>query len=337
MAADRIAVLGAGSVGCFIGGCWQSAGLPVTFIGRPAIATDVAENGLTVSDFSGWQVRLEDVDYRTEPSGLADADVIALCVKSGATADAARDIAGHGRPGALVISFQNGISNVDVLDRALGDRFEVVRGMVPFNCAYLGEGRFHKGVAGAPLYAENRPRTRELAGRVGAGPAELELSDDMPGIAWGKLLINLNNAVNALSGRTLLTELRERDYRRVFAAAMREGLGILERAGIRPAKVGAVGPRLMPAVIDSPDWLFNRVFIKRWKIDSKARSSMSDDLAHGRKTEVDYINGELVALAERIGVKSPINCKIVELIRAAEAGAKPWAPAALRREVLASN
>jgi len=311
--------------------------LPVTFIGRPTIAADVAENGLTVSDFSGWQVRLEDVDYRTEPSGLADADVIALCVKSGATADAARDIAGHGRSGALVISFQNGISNVDVLDRALGDRFEVVRGMVPFNCAYLGEGRFHKGVAGAPLYAENRPRTRELAGRVGAGPAELELSDDMPGIAWGKLLINLNNAVNALSGRTLLTELRERDYRRVFAAAMREGLGILERAGIRPAKVGAVGPRLMPAVIDSPDWLFNRVFIKRWKIDSKARSSMSDDLAHGRKTEVDYINGELVALAERIGVKSPINCKIVELIRAAEAGAKPWAPAALRREVLASN
>ena len=337
MAADRIAVLGAGSVGCFIGGCWQSAGLPVTFIGRPTIAADVAENGLTVSDFSGWQVRLEDVDYRTEPSGLADADVIALCVKSGATADAARDIAGHGRSGALVISFQNGISNVDVLDRTLGDRFEVVRGMVPFNCAYLGEGRFHKGVAGAPLYAENRPRTRELAERVGAGPAELELSDDMPGIAWGKLLINLNNAVNALSGRTLLTEIRERDYRRVFAAAMREGLGILERAGIRPAKVGAVAPRLMPAVIDSPDWLFNRVFIKRWKIDSKARSSMSDDLAHGRKTEVDYINGELVALAERIGVKSPINCKIVELIRAAEAGAKPWAPAALRREVLASN
>ena len=337
MAADRIAVLGAGSVGCFIGGCWQSAGLPVTFIGRPAIAADVAENGLTVSDFSGWQVRLEDVDYRTEPSGLADADVIALCVKSGATADAARDIAEHGRSGALVISFQNGISNVDVLERALGERFEVVRGMVPFNCAYLGEGRFHKGVAGAPLYAENRPRTRELAGRVGAGPAELELSDDMPGIAWGKLLINLNNAVNALSGRTLLTEIRERDYRRVFAAAMREGLGILERAGIRPAKVGAVAPWLMPAVIDSPDWLFNRVFIKRWKIDSKARSSMSDDLAHGRKTEVGYINGELVALAERVGVKSPINCKIVELIRAAEAGAKPWAPAALRREVLASN
>ncbi len=156
----------------------------------------------------------------------------------------------------------------------------------------------------------------------------------MLGIAWGKLLINLNNAVNALSGRPLLTEVRERDYRRVFAAAMREGLGILDRAGITPAKVGDVGPRLMPAVIGSPDWLFNRMFIKRWKIDARARSSMSDDLAQGRKTEVDYINGELVALAERISADAPINRKIVELVRAAEAGAEPLSPAALRETVL---
>jgi len=90
----------------------------------------------------------------------------------------------------------------------------------------------------------------------------------------------------------------------------------------------------MPMVIDSPDWLFNRLFIKRWKIDAKARSSMSDDLAQGRTTEVDYINGELVALADRLGIEAPINRKIVELIREAEGGAPPLAPAALRREVL---
>lgn len=334
MAADRIAVFGAGSVGCFIGGCWAAVGLPISFIGRQRIADDIAAHGLTVSDYSGWQERLDDVDYRTEPSALAEADVVALTVKSGATADAAREIAAHGREGALVISFQNGISNVDVLRRELGDRFEVVRGMVPYNCAYLGEGHFHKGVAGAPLYAEDAARMRELAKRIGRGPAELELSGDMLGIAWGKLLINLNNAINALSGRTLLAEIRERDYRRVFAAAMREGLRILDRAGIAPAKVGAVGPRLLPTVIGSPDWLFNSVFIKRWKIDTKARSSMSDDLAQGRRTEVDYINGELVALADRVGVDAPVNRRIVELIRAAEAGAKPWAPADLRREVL---
>lgn len=334
MAADRIAVLGAGSVGCFIGGTWQAAGLPVSFIGRPKIARDIHQHGLTVSDYSGWSARLKDVDFACVPAPLGDADIVLVTVKSGATEEAAREIADNARDGALVISFQNGVSNVDVLKRELGDRFEVVRGMVPYNCAYLGEGRFHKGVAGAPLYVEDRARTRELARRVGASPAAIRLSDDMLGLAWGKLLINLNNAINALSGRTLREELQERDYRRAFAAAMREGRQLLRRAGIRPAKVGAVGPRLLPSVIGSPDWLFNNVFIKKWKIDAKARSSMSDDLAHGRKTEVDYINGELVQLAHRLHVDAPINRKIVELIRKAEAGAEPLSPADLRREVL---
>jgi 2-dehydropantoate 2-reductase len=275
----------------------------------------------------------KDVDYRCEPDVLADADIIALCVKSGATADAARDIAVHGRPGAIVISFQNGISNVEVLEHELGGRFTIVRGMVPYNVAYLGDGRFHKGVAG-DLHADDCPETRKLADAIGQSPAALKVSGDMLGIAWGKLLINLNNAVSALSGRTLLEELRERDYRRVFAAAMREGLRLLDKAGITPAKVGAVGPRLLPWVISSPNWLFRNVFMKKWKIDAKARSSMADDLAAGRKTEVDYINGELVALADRLEANAPANRKIVELIRRAEAGAPPWQPAKLRREVL---
>ena len=199
--------------------------------------------------------------------------------------------------------------------------------MVPYNVAYLGEGRFHKGVAGE-LYAEDRPETRALAERSASRPAALKLSDDMLGIAWGKLLINLNNAVNALSGRTLLEELRERDYRRVVAASHARG------AAAARARPGSSRPRSAPSgrgccrwVIGSPDWLFNNVFLKKWKIDAKARSSMADDLAAGRKTEVDYINGELVRLAEQLGTDAPVNRKIVELIRKAEAGAPPWPPA----------
>lgn len=333
--APRIAVLGAGSVGCFIGGAWADKGLKVTFIGRQKLAQDIAANGLTVSDYSGWQARFEPsrVDYRTCSSMLAEADIIALCVKSGATADAAREIAENGRDGTLVISFQNGISNVDVLDEMLGDRFQVVRGMVPYNVAFLGGGRFHKGVAG-DLCAEDRPETRNLSERVGEGPARLRLSDDMLGIAWGKLLINLNNAVNALSGRPLIEQLRERDYRRVVAASQREGIGLLKRSGIRPAKIGAVGPGLLPAVIGSPDWLFNNVFLKAWKIDDRARSSMADDLAAGRKTEIDYINGEFVRLAERLDVDAPVNKAVVNLVHKAEAGHGPWQAGDLRREVL---
>jgi len=87
-------------------------------------------------------------------------------------------------------------------------------------------------------------------------------------------------------------------------------------------------------VIGAPDWLFNNVFLKLQKIDARARSSMADDLASGRRTEVDYINGELVRLADKLGADAPVNRKIVELIRQAEAGREPWPPAELRREIL---
>jgi 2-dehydropantoate 2-reductase len=330
----KVAILGAGSVGCFIGGCWQAAGLPVTFIGRRKLADDIGRYGLTLGDYSGWQAQLApvEVDYRSRPEALKGAQVIALTVKSGATAEAAAEIVTHATPGAAVISFQNGVSNFDLLEQILGGRFKAARGMVPFNVAYLGDGRFHKGVAG-DLYAERLPATEAIAAIVG-GPAALKLSDDMLGLAWGKLLINLNNAVNALSGRPLQEELKRRDYRRVFAASMREGLELLKRAGIEPATVGPIAPAVLPRIIDSPDWLFNRFFLRRWKIDAKARSSMADDLAAGRKTEVDYLNGELVRLAERLKRAAPVNQAIVELVREAESGAKTLDPASLRKAAL---
>ena len=331
----RIAILGAGSIGCFIGGCWQAAGLPVAYVGRPKLSHDIDRNGLTLSDYSGWKLRLDpgEVDYRCGPEALEEADVICVAVKSADTAQAAVQIAEHGREGATVISFQNGISNIEVLEQGLGGRFEVARGSVGFNVAYLGEGRFHKGVAG-DLWSERRDATQAIAERVPSGPGALKLTEDMLGLAWGKLLINMNNAVNALSGRTLREELRRRDYRRVFAASVREGLRLLRRAKIEPGSPSPLPIHLLPAILETPDWLFNNTFFRMWKIDPKARSSMSDDLAAGRKTEVDYLNGELIRLAERLGVEAPVSRTIVRLVHEAEAGAEALAPAQLRRAVL---
>src|SRR5688572_20963038 len=207
---SRIAIFGAGSIGCFVGGAWQAAGLPVSFIGREAIGAAIAEHGLTLTDNQGWRVRLapEEVDFGTKPAALAKADAIALCVKSNGTEAAAKEIKRHAKKGAAVISFQNGISNVETLRGLLGKRFELIQGMVPFNVAYLGQGRWHKGVSG-DLVAADAPASRDLAARIGDRPGRLRLAADMKAVAWGKLLINLNNAVNALSGRTLLEQLKQ--------------------------------------------------------------------------------------------------------------------------------
>ena len=92
--------------------------------------------------------------------------------------------------------------------------------------------------------------------------------------------------------------------------------------------------QLLPRLLDTPDLLFNNLFSRVWRVDLKARSSMSDDLAAGRKTEVDYLNGELVRLAERLSVDAPVSRAIVDLVHKAEGGAPPLSPKALRKAVL---
>jgi len=332
VAADRVAVLGAGSIGCYVGGAWAVAGLDVTLIGRERFAMAIAEHGLTISDYSGWRETFSP-RFVTDPVALSEAELILVAVKGGSTAEAAEAIARHGEDGATVVSFQNGIGNKAILAEALGDRFTLVQGMVPYNVIYLGDGRFHKGVAGT-LMAEDLPEMGALAERVSTSREPLRLSDDMAGVLWGKLLINLNNAVNALSGRTLREELAQRGYRRVVAASQREALRILEKAGIVPARAGPMSPKMIPRIINSPDWLFKNLLARRWKIDEKARSSMSDDLLSDRKTEIDQLNGEVVRLAETLGLDAPVNRRIVALVREAEAGARALSPAQLERAVL---
>jgi 2-dehydropantoate 2-reductase len=331
----HIVIHGAGSVGCYIGASWMAAGLEVSFVGRQSVKDEIGANGLTVTDSERRriEIRPDEVDFSTKPKALGPADIVALCVKSTGTAAAAGEINRHARKGAIVISFQNGVSNADLLKSSLPG-FTILQGMVPFNVARMGNGRWHKGVAG-PLWAEDHPVTRALAERIGKIGGGLRLSGDMKGVAWGKLLINLNNAVNALSRKTLLEQLSDRDYRRVVAASQVEALEVLEAAGIQPAQLGPIPPKLLPHVIGAPDVIFRNTVLKTQKIDAEARSSMADDFAAGRTTEIDYLNGEVVKLARSLGRGAPISERIVELVKQAEAGVElAWSAKDLRAYVL---
>ena len=337
MATDpKLVVLGAGSVGCFVGGAWLAAGCKVSFVGREKVAAEIAGHGMGLSDGKGWRIHLASdlIDFHTKSAKtLKQADMILLTVKSTGTEAAAREIARHARPGTVVISFQNGVSNADTLRRLL-PRFEIVPAMVAFNVARLGPGRWHRATFGE-LVAQDHPATRTLTARIGERPGKLQLAADMAPVAWGKLLLNLNNAINALSGMTLLEQLSHRDFRRVLAAAMIETLELLKAAGIEPAKLGPIPPRLLPHAIGGGDFIFRNLLLRVMKIDPEARSSMADDLAAGRPTEIDYLNGEVVALARSLGREAPVNAAIVALVKQAELGVERlWSPAELRGHVL---
>lgn len=331
----RIAAFGAGAVGCYLGGWWRLAGLDVVFVGRARTADEVAAHGLRLSGRDGRQARLapQEAPFLPEAEALREADIVLVAVKSAATREAAAAIARDAPADALVLSLQNGISNVEILCRALPGR-TVLRGIVGFNVVRLGEGRWHRATSGA-LAIERHPRLAALAAHLKGSPAEPVPVDDVENRAWGKLLLNLNNAVNALSGKTLLAELSERPYRRVFAASVREALRVLRAAGIRPARVGPLPPHLLALFIDAPDFLFNTVGLRLQKIDPDARTSMAGDLAAGRPGEVDFLNGEIVKLAERLGADAPVNAAIVKLVKEAEAGGRrEWSGAELETRIL---
>ena len=157
------------------------------------------------------------------------------------------------------------------------------------------------------------------------------LHADLAAVQWGKLLLNLNNAVNALSGLPLRAQLLDRDLRCCTAALIDETLALLRRAGIRPAQMSPLPPRWVPRVLRLPTPLFKWVAARMLRIDEKARSSMSDDLALGRPTEVDAINGEVIRLAARLGARAPINQRIVELVKAWPAAPRAVSGQTLRR------
>lgn len=317
----KIIVFGAGSIGCYIGGSLRAAGADV-LLGRARMRERITRQGLVLSDLHGRKVALAaaQVPYAEDPAAMADADLILVCVKSADTAAAGAAIAAYAKSSALILSLQNGIGNADTLRLALPG-WSVLGGMVPFNVVQLPDGRLHRGTEGE-LAVEASPAIAPWLGIFNSAHVPLQQHVDFASVQWGKLLLNLNNPINALSGLPLKTQLSQRAYRRCMALLIDEARGVLRAAGISPAKVARVGPALLPTLLRLPDPIFRRVAATMLRIDPEARSSMWEDLEAGRRTEVDYLNGAVVKLAQSLGRDAPANRCIVGLIRGAEAGTR---------------
>jgi 2-dehydropantoate 2-reductase len=328
-AQPRIVVAGAGSIGCYIGGCLARAGREVTLLLRPALADIIASHGLRISDLGGSDSVLPTsvVRLATDPAAaFAGAEMILVTVKSGDTEGMAQLIAHHAPNGVTVVSLQNGVGNADVLLANVGGMGRVVAGMVPFNVVQShGDGaaaRFHRATSGTILVGSGHAGLRQLLAVPGMAVAERA---DMKAVQWAKLLLNLNNALNALSGLPLATQLGDRRWRLILARQVGEALGILKASGIRPVRLEGVAPAMIPRILRLPDWLFRRVAARMLAVDPQARSSMWEDLARGRPTEIDYLQGAVLALAETHRIPAPVTQGIVRLVKEAEA-AKAGSP-----------
>lgn len=313
-----IAIFGAGVIGCWVGGKLAAGGADVTLIGRARVMDELA-GGLAISELDG-DARTVRVTTALEPAAAAHAALTLVTVKSAQTADAAAALDPVLPDGAVVISLQNGVRNAAVLRAALPRR-RVLAAMVPFNVIRRGPGAYHRASAGA-LRIDDHPAALPFVDACNAAGLAIERRDDMLAVQWAKLVMNLNNAINALSGLPLAEELSQKPFRRCLAAAQAEAFALLAEAELPVARLTPIPPRWQPRLLAMPDRIFQLLLPRIVPIDASARSSMWDDLEAKRPTEIAYLQGEVVDLARRLGRTAPVNETLARLVHEAEAGGR---------------
>lgn len=290
--------MGAGAVGCFYGGMLARAGHAVTLIGRPSHVQAVQAQGLRMdTTMFDEQVPLA---ASTDASAVAGADLVLFCVKSPDTESAGEQIRPHLAPGALVLCLQNGVDNAERL-RAVLPGHEVAAAVVYVATEMAGPGHLRHHGRGE-LVIEPSARGEAIAQALVAAGVPTEISDNVRGSLWAKLI--LNSAYNALSalGRIPYGELvQQPGVDAVIRDVVAECLAVAHADGVS-----------VPGDVD--------VSVRRI-VETMPRqySSTAQDLMRGKPTEIDHLNGYVVRRGDALGVPVPANRVLWTAVKLVEA------------------
>ncbi|MGH1592100.1 ketopantoate reductase family protein [Methylobacterium phyllosphaerae] len=291
-----VAVVGAGAVGCYYGFLLAKAGHPVTLIGRPALVDAVQSDGLVLERAAGTDA--VPVRATTEGQGVARAELVLVCVKSGDTEAVGAMIAPHLATAATILSLQNGVDNSERLAAVLGR--PVVPVAVYVATAMAGPGRVRHNGRGDLILGASETSAAIAAAFTAAG-SPTTVSERAVDALWAKLIMNC--AYNALSALTQLP------YGRLVQG---EGVVASMTDVVREcvAVAGAAGVRVAPDIFDSVMALSVAM--------ADQRSSTAQDLARGRPSEIDHLNGYVVRKGAELGVPTPANRMLHTLVKLAE-------------------
>lgn len=282
----KVAVMGAGAVGCYYGGMLARAGHSVTLIGRPPHVQAVREHGLRMQTL-GFD---EAVPLRasSEASAVQGADLVLFAVKSPDTEVAGEQIRPHLAPGALVLCLQNGVDNAERLRDVLPGH-EVAAAVVYVATEMAGPGHLRHHGRGELVIEPSTHSDRVARALVAAG-VPTEISDNVRGALWAKLVLNC--AYNALSavGRIVYGEL-----------VQRPGVTDLMRDVVAECRaVAAADGVTLPGDV--------ALAVRRIAETMPTQySSTAQDLMRGKPSEIDHLNGYVVQRGQALGVPTPAN------------------------------
>ncbi len=306
----RFAVLGAGAVGGYYGGMLARAGAPVTLIGRPQHITAINQNGLFL-DSSNFQERLP-IAASTEVAAIKDAEIVLFCVKTLDTEAAARMLAPHLASNAVVMSFQNGVDNVARI-RAVSD-IDAIPTVVYVAAEMAGPGHVKHTGRGDIIIGEfsQREQSNQREGRDLKKLAALFERAGIPCVVsrnieadlWTKLIINCAyNAISALGRVRYGRIVRLNETREVMKLVIAEAAAVARAEGVRFGNDDLIEIGLQLA-----EKMENTI------------SSTAQDLARGKLTEIDALNGYVFHRGAELGVATPVNQTLHALVKLLEEG-----------------
>jgi 2-dehydropantoate 2-reductase len=326
----RIAVIGAGAVGGTLAALLDRAGHDVEVTARGENLAAIRANGLILD--GGWGEHVAHVEAHETLAWIGreqpELAILATKAQDAATAlRANRDVLGT----APLLVAQNGLGGLDVARSVLPES-PLFGGLALFAASYLEPGRVTV-TAPLPLIVGAAPgaaqRTLASVAEVLCEALPVEVTDDIVGAQWTKLLINHVNALPAITGLSVQEVIDDPGLRRVMTASMRETVRIARRLGIRFGRVQGVNGRILGAIGSAP-LAFGAWFPKtlRSRMGSVPNpGSTLQSIKRGQLTEIDFLNGAVVAAAEDAGIASPINSTIVDLVHEVEMSGRFAPPA----------
>jgi 2-dehydropantoate 2-reductase len=293
----KVAVMGAGAVGCYFGGMLARAGHPVTLIARPQHVQAIAREGLRMETKTfDAHVRLA---ATTEAAGARDANAVLFCVKSPATEEAGRQLAPFLGPDTLVLCLQNGVDNAERL-RTVLPRHEVAAAVVYVATEMAGPGHLKHHGRGE-LVIEPARASERVAQALRAAGVPTEISPNVRGALWLKLILNCAyNAVSAIAQRPYGENVAGEGIWEVMQDVVDECVAVARADGVQlPADPHLATRKLVESM-------------------PSQYSSTAQDLARRKPTEIDYLNGYVVRRGRALGIATPANRVLWALVKLIE-------------------
>ena len=302
----KICILGAGALGCALGGVLTEAGNEVWLINRNADQVDAMNSrGLILREGGVDRTVAVHAATTAQPAGVVD--LVVVLVKSFHTQQAMQGATSLIGPNTLVLSLQNGLGHEDILADIVG-RERVLAGKTYAGGSQLGVGHVNIGTKGkdthiGELDGAMTERVQRIADVFNAAGLDTTVSDNIMGTIWDKLLINVaTGAITGITGLPYGDLYKQPELEACGVAAVAEAMAVAKASGIRLS-------------ITEPSQAWHKAGAG---LPYEFRTSMLQSLDKGSITEIDFVNGSVVRWGQRCGVPTPVNQTLVACMKGIE-------------------